>query len=208
MRIITMRTLPALALLLASSIIPVAAQQATALPPVRPNVIAPLTLTIAAFTDGGTIPIKYTCSATTPPPSGPMQISTGVSPELKWSNVPKGTASFVLILHDADAHIAKAFDDIPHWVVFNIPGDATQLAEGVPPDVPMPDGTMQGKNMMGRPVYQGPCAPPGAPHHYTFELYALDKKLDLPQGASRDDIQKAMDGHVLSGTVYIGLFRR
>ena len=62
--------------------------------------------------------------------------------------------------------------------------------------------------MMGRPVYQGPCAPPGAPHHYNFELYALDKKLDLPQGASRDDIQKAMDGHVLSGTVYIGLFRR
>lgn len=208
MKIVTMRPLATVALLLASSIVPVAAQQSPAPPPTRPNVIPPLTLTIAAFTDGGTIPLKYTCAATTPPPGGPMQISTGVSPELKWSNVPKGTASFVLILHDADAHIAKAFDDIPHWVVFNIPGDATQLAEGVPPDVPMPDGTMQGKNMMGRPVYQGPCAPPGAPHHYNFELYALDKKLDLPQGASRDDIQKAMDGHVLSGTVYIGLFRR
>src|ERR1017187_6139926 len=193
MRIVTMRPLATVALLLASSIVPVAAQQSPAPPPTRPNVIPPLTLTISAFTDGGTIPLKYTCAATTPPPSGPMQISTGVSPELKWSNVPKGTASFVLILHDADAHIAKAFDDIPHWVVFNIPGDATQLAEGVPPDVPMPDGTMQGKNMRGAPVSRGPCPPRAAPHHYIFELYARKKNLDPPQGASRDDIQKAMD---------------
>jgi Raf kinase inhibitor-like YbhB/YbcL family protein len=195
-----------LIVLLMSAAVPAVAQQGNA--PARPNVTPPLTLTTPAFADGGTIPVKYSCAASTPPPGGRLNVSLGVSPPLQWSNVPKGTVSLVLILHDGDAHIAKAFDDIPHWVIFNIPGDATSLPEGVPPDAPMPNGTLQGNNMMGRPAYQGPCAPPGAPHHYTFELYALDTKLDLPQGASRDDIQKAMNGHVLSGTVYIGLFKR
>jgi Raf kinase inhibitor-like YbhB/YbcL family protein len=206
------RVLAVVVLLLAAGVVPAPAQnnqQGNAPPPGRPNVTPPLKITSPAFSDGGTIPLKYTCAATTPPPSGPMQISLGVSPLLQWTNVPKGTASFVLILHDADAHIGKAFDDIPHWVVFNIPGDATQLLEGIPPDAPLGNGTMQGNNMMRRAAYQGPCAPPGgAPHHYTFELYALDTKLDLPQGAGRADIQKAMDGHVLSATVYIGLFSR
>jgi Raf kinase inhibitor-like YbhB/YbcL family protein len=188
---------------------PAAAQEGGAAPPApRPNVAPPLKLSTPAFTDGGTIPLKYTCAATTPPPGGAMHISLGVSPLLQWTNVPKGTASFVLILHDADAHIGKAFVDIPHWVVFNIPGDATELPEGVPPDAPLANGTMQGDNMMRRAAFQGPCAPPGAPHHCTFELYALDTRLDLPQGAARADIEKAMDGHVLSATVYIGLFAR
>lgn len=191
-----------------AAVFPARAQQSGAAPPPRPNVAPPLKITIPAFPDGGAIPLKYTCAATTPPPGGPMHISLGVSPLLQWTNVPTGTASFVLILHDADAHIGKAFVDIPHWVVFNIPGDATELAESVPPDAPIANGTMQGDNMMRRAAYQGPCAPPGLPHHYTFELYALDTKLDLPQGASRADIEKAMDGHVLSGAVYIGLFAR
>jgi len=187
---------------------PARAQQGNA-PPPRPNVAPALKLTTPAFTDGGTIPIKYSCAASTPPPGGRLNVSLGVSPPLQWTNVPPGTASFVLILHDADAHIGKALQDIPHWIIFNIPGDATQLPEGIAPDVPAASGAVQGNNMMGRAAYQGPCAPPGAaPHHYTFELYALDKKLDLPQGASRADIEKEMDGHVLSATVYIGLFTR
>lgn len=197
----------ALAILLVAAL-PAAAQQTGATPPPRPNVAPPLKITIPAFSDGGTIPLQYTCSATTPPPGGPMHISLGVSPLVQWTNVPAGTASFVLILHDADAHIGKAFIDIPHWIVFNIPGDATELAEGVPPDAPLANGTLQGDNMMRRAAYQGPCAPPGLPHHYTFALYALDTKLDLPQGASRADIEKAMDGHVLGGGVYVGLFGR
>jgi Raf kinase inhibitor-like YbhB/YbcL family protein len=181
---------------------------AQAPPSARPNVTPPMKLTIPEFPDGGTIPIRHTCSASTPPPSGPMHISLGVSPLIQWSNPPAGTQSFALILHDADAHIAKAFDDITHWAVFNIPGDATSLPEGVPPDNPLANGTLQGNNMMRRAAFQGPCAPPEHlfPHHYTFQLYALDKKLDLPQGASRDDIQKAMDGHILAGATYIGLF--
>lgn len=185
-----------------------AQQSATPAPATRPNVTPPLKLTIPAFPEGGTIPIKYSCAASTPPPSGPMHISLGVSPLIQWSNVPPGTQSFALILHDADAHIANAFEDIPHWIVFNIPGDATSLPEAIPPADPLPNGTLQGNNMMRRAAYQGPCAPVEhlIPHHYTFQLSALDKKLDLPQGASRDDIQKAMDGHVLGGAVYIGRF--
>lgn len=121
---------------------------------------------------------------------------------------PKGTLSFVLILHDPDAHIPKAPTDITHWVVFNIPGDSTQLPESVPPDAPLANGGLQGTNVTGKASYQGPCAPPGNPHHYTCELLALDQKLDLPQGATRDQIQKAMEGHVLGSAVYIGLFNR
>jgi Raf kinase inhibitor-like YbhB/YbcL family protein len=208
MRITLLSSLATLAFLLAAIGPPAQAQQANA-PPPRPNVGPPLILSSPAFPDAGTIPIKYTCAATTPPAGGPMHISLGVSPELDWKNVPKGTQSFVLILHDEDAHIAKAFEDITHWAVFNIPGDATSLPEGVPPDAPLANGTMQANNMMRRAAYQGPCAPPGhPPHHYTFELYALDEKLDLPQGAARDDIQKAIDGHVLAGSVYVGLFTR
>jgi Raf kinase inhibitor-like YbhB/YbcL family protein len=111
-------------------------------------------------------------------------------------------------LHDPDAHIPKAPTDITHWVVFNIPGDSTQLPESVPPDAPLANGGLQGTNVTGKASYQGPCAPPGNPHHYTCELLALDQKLDLPQGATRDQIQKAMEGHVLGSAVYIGLFNR
>ena len=67
---------------------------------------------------------------------------------------------------------------------------------------------VQGANIAGQPAFFGPCAPPGPAHHYTFELYALDTMLDLKAGASRDDIMKAMDGHVLGGTVLIGMFHR
>lgn len=186
-----LKSLAAVVILLAASAVPAVAQQAGAPGPSntqgpqgapRPNVGPPLILSSPAFADGGTIPLKYTCAATTPPPGGPLHISLGVSPELDWKNVPKGTQSFVLILHDADAHIGKAFEDIPHWVVFNIPGDATSLPEGLPPDAPVANGTMQGDNMMRRAAFQGPCAPPGhTPHHYTFALYALDEKLDLPR---------------------------
>ena len=209
MRMIWARSLAAAALVLAVNAAPASAQQGNAPPQAGPNIAAPLVLTSPAFPDGGAIPLKYTCAASSPPPGGPMNISLGVSPLLRWSNVPKGTASFALILHDLDAHIGKALEDIPHWIIFNIPGDATSLPEGIPPDAPLANGTLQGNNMMRRAAYQGPCAPPDHPaHHYAFQLYALDKKLDLPQGAPRDDIQKAMDGHVLASTVYVGLFTR
>ena len=162
----------------------------------------------SSFRDLSRIPTKYTCAATMPPPSGPRNISTGISPMMGWTNAPKGTESFVLILHDPDAHVPKAPTDVTHWIVFNIPATATALGEGITATTPQLDGTLQGTNITGQPGYQGPCAPPGPPHHYTFELLALDEKLDLPQGATREQIEDAVKGHVLGSAVYIGLFNR
>lgn len=167
-----------------------------------------LLLSSTSFADGSRIPTKYTCAATTPPPSGPRHISTGISPELKWKNVPKGTVSFVLILHDPDARVPKAPTDVTHWLAFNIPASTTKLPEAVAPNAPLPGGGLQGKNITGKVGYQGPCAGPGAFHHYTFELLALDEKLDLPQGATREQVEAAMKGHVLGNGAYIGLFHR
>jgi len=184
----------------------VSAQQAPSSPPPAP----PPSLVIASpsFVDLSRIPTKYTCSATTPPPGGPRNISTGISPALQWTNVPKGTVSFALIMHDPDAHVPKAPTDITHWLVFNIPADVAQLPEAVAPDAPLPNGALQGTNITGKAGYQGSCAGPGSPHHYTFELLALDQKLDLPQGATREQVQDAVKGHVLGSAVYIGLFNR
>ncbi len=206
MRITSKRLMIASALLLAVGVIPAAAQQGP--PPGggggggRPMMGPPLQLTSTAFADGSMIPDKYTCS---PDGKAMTQPANMTSPPLAWMNPPAGTQSFVLLLHDPDAHARKTLDDITHWIIFNIPGDSTGLPEGVKADAPATVGT-QGKNIAGQPSFFGPCAPPGPVHHYTFELLALDSKLDLPAGASRDDILKAADGHVLTGTVLIGLF--
>jgi Raf kinase inhibitor-like YbhB/YbcL family protein len=205
MRITSKRLMIASAFLLAVGVIPAAAQQGP--PPAgggggRPMMGPPLQLTSTAFADGSMIPDKYTCS---PDGKAMTQPANMTSPPLAWMNPPAGTQSFVLLLHDPDAHAAKSIYDITHWVIFNIPGDSTGLPEGVKADAPATVGT-QGKNIAGQPSFFGPCAPPGPVHHYTFELLALDSKLDLPAGASRDDILKAADGHVLTGTVLIGLF--
>ncbi|HEY4710393.1 MAG TPA: YbhB/YbcL family Raf kinase inhibitor-like protein [Candidatus Acidoferrales bacterium] len=204
-RSIMVRSIVVLAVALAAGL-SAAAQQAA--PPAPPPPGPTLVISSPSFSDGARIPTQYTCSATTPPPGGPRNISTGVSPALRWMNPPKGTMAFVLILHDPDAHVPKATTDITHWIVFNIPADTVQLQEAVPPDAPLSSGALQGTNITGKAGYQGPCAGPPNPHHYTFELSALDQKLDLPQGATRDQIQKAMEGHVLGNAVYIGLFNR
>ena len=198
MRIGIARPLSIVTLLLAAGIAPALAQQAPPAgggPPPGPPP-APLQLSSTAFADSTKIPEKYTCAA---------GLSKMMSPPLQWVNTPKGTVSFVLLLHDPDAHARKSFNDITHWMIFNIAGDATSLPENVTPDSTV---GVQANNIIGRPQFFGSCAPPGPDHHYTYELFALDTKLDLQKGASRDDVQKAMDGHVLAGTVLIGLFHR
>ena len=167
--------------------------QAPKAPP-RPG----LTLTTTAFSDGGEIPQKYTQS-----------VPDAVSPKLDWTNVPDGTVSFVLILHDPDVAIQKKTDDVLHWMIFNIPGAARSLPEGVPANATLPDGTIQAKNLRGNVGYMGPGAPPQGPHHhYTFELFALDTKLDLGPDATRADVLKAIDGHILGKGVLEGRFHR
>lgn len=176
--------------------------------PPRRGLPPSLLLSSTSFPDVSRIPTKYTCAATEPPPSGPRHISTGISPELQWKNVPKGTVSFVVILHDPDARVPKAPTDVTHWLAFNIPAGTTKLPEAVAPEKPLPGGGLQGTNITGKVGYQGPCAGPGAFHHYTVELFALDEILDLPQGATREQVEAAMKGHVLGNAAYIGLFHR
>src|SRR5580692_495845 len=127
-----------------------------------------LALTSPDFEDGAVIPNKYT-------QADPMP----VSPKLEWKNVPAGTVSFVLLLHDPDVALGKKTDDVTHWLAFNIPGTATELAGGQSADAKLADGTVQAVNLGRRVGYMGPGAPAPPYHHYTFELFALDTKLDL-----------------------------
>jgi len=177
--------------------------QAPAAPPQgRGGGTPPLLMTTTAFEDGGVIPDKYTQAGS---PMSP-------SPELKWSQVPMGTQSFVLLMHDPEPVLNKGSKmDITHWLIWNIPGTATGLPEGVPADT-RPDGSRQVS--LRSNGYMGPGAPPGPYHHYTFELYALDIKLDVPQGTpqqaadTRTAIVNAMDGHVLGKAILVGRFHR
>ena len=166
---------------------------------------APMTLTTTAFPDGGTIQVKFSQAA---PGAAPGE---GTSPALTWTNVPAGTQSFLLHMHDLEVARNKTTDDQLHWLVWNMPATATGLAEGAPKGPQLPDGSYQ-TSATGQ-VYRGPGAPAtGPPHHYVFELYALDTKLDVQPVAdafeTRTNVMKAIQGHVLGKAVYMGLFKR
>ena len=168
----------------------------------RPAPQPPLVMTSTAWEDGGVIPNKFTQAA------GP----SAVSPELKWSQVPAGTQSFVLLLHDPEPVLNKGSKmDITHWLIWNIPGTSTGLPEGVAQGE-LPDGSRQVS--LRANAYMGPGAPAGPYHHYTFELYALDTRLEVPQGLpaaaapTRTAVIDAMDGHVLGKAVLVARFHR
>jgi Raf kinase inhibitor-like YbhB/YbcL family protein len=178
-----------------------AASVAAQNPPARGGAPAapPMTLTTNGWPDGTDIPAKYT------------QAGEQISPELKWTNAPPGTASFVLLMHDPDVALTGTTDDQLHWLVWNIPGTATGLPEHVPEGATLADGSMQ-VSATG-PVYRGPGAPATAPkHHYTIEVFALDTKLAVQPAATwqetRANVVKAMQGHVRGKAVFVGLFHR
>jgi Raf kinase inhibitor-like YbhB/YbcL family protein len=154
-------------------------------------------ITINDFKDGGTIPSKYTCAA------GP----TSPSPAISWSGAPATTQSYALIMHDPDPVLGgSATNDVLHWAIFDIPGDSKGLPEGVKPG-DQADGAKQIKNIAMNNGYLGPCPPAGhGDHHYTFELFALNAKLGLPDSTSRADLMNAMNGKVVAKGVYIGMF--
>lgn len=154
-------------------------------------------ITIADFADGGRIPNKYTCAA------GP----TSPSPAMTWTGAPANTQSYAVIMHDPDPVLgASATNDVLHWAIFDIPGDAKGLPEGAK-NGEQADGAKHINNLGGNPGYMGPCAPPGhGDHHYTFEVYALNAKLGLPASTSRTDLMNAMNGKVIAKGVYIGIF--
>jgi Raf kinase inhibitor-like YbhB/YbcL family protein len=158
-----------------------------------------MTLT-GPWPDGGAIPVKFT------------QAGDEVSPALSWGQVPDGVASFTLLVHDLDAAVGNGTDDVLHWMVWNIPGTATGLPEGVAQGPSRPDGSRQ--MSVSGPYYRGPGAPASGPaHHYVFELYALDAPLAVAAtgqspAETRAAVLAAMAGHVRGKAVYTGLFKR
>ena len=165
----------------------------------------PMTLTTNAFADGATIPVRFTQAGPGAAPGG------GTSPALTWANVPEGTQSFVLHMHDMDVARNGTTDDQVHWVVWNIPASARGLPEGLPAGSRLQDGSFQ--ISASGPMYRGPGAPANGPmHHYVFELYALDTMLSVQPTedafATRKAVIDAVQGHVRGKAVYMGLFRR
>jgi Raf kinase inhibitor-like YbhB/YbcL family protein len=140
---------------------------------------------------GGAIPKKFTCD-------GP-----DVSPALAWTEPPEGTASFALTMTDPDAPAGTWV----HWVLYDIPAGARELAEGVPKDGSLSDGSRQGRNDFGKLGYNGPCPPRGRPHRYFVTLYALDSKTNLRSGVSRSELEHAIRAHILAKAEIMGTFQ-
>jgi Raf kinase inhibitor-like YbhB/YbcL family protein len=145
-----------------------------------------------SFENGGTIPAKHTCDG------------DDVSPDLSWEGVPEGTKSLALIADDPDAPAGTWV----HWVLYNIPYDKKMLKEGIPKTDTLNDGSLQGTTDFKRPGYGGPCPPPGGPHRYFFKLYALDITLNLSAGATKAQVEEAMEGHILGKGELMGKYGR
>ena len=151
-----------------------------------------LSLASAAFKHGDRIPVRHTCDA------------ADLSPPLAWSGGPEGTKSYALIADDPDAPMGV----FTHWVVVNVPPEVRDLPEGVPRGKPLTVGGVQGTNDFEAVGYGGPCPPPGKPHGYRFRLYALDTLLSLTGGASRNEVLRAIRGHVLAEAELVGTYGR
>jgi Raf kinase inhibitor-like YbhB/YbcL family protein len=150
------------------------------------------TLSSPAFKAGAGIPKQHTCDG------------ADLSPALSWSGAPAGTKSFALIADDPDAPVGTWV----HWVLYDLPGDATQLPQGVPPDERLSSGAKQGTNDFRKVGYGGPCPPPGKPHRYFFKLYALDTPSTLQPRATKPEVLRGIDGHVLGQVELVGTYKR
>jgi Raf kinase inhibitor-like YbhB/YbcL family protein len=148
--------------------------------------MAEFDLTSPAFDRGQPIPQRYTCEG------------DDVSPPLAWSGVPEGTASLALVVDDPDAPSGT----FTHWLAWGIDPAAGSLAEGQAAPV-------EGRNDVGSSGWRGPCPPPGhGPHRYFFRLYALDHELDLPAGAGKADVERAIAEGVLASAELVGTYER
>lgn len=154
-----------------------------------------LTLTSSAFQDHHAIPRRFTCEG------------DEVSPPLAWSGAPPGTKSFALLVEDPDAPDPAAPQrTFCHWVLYNLPPDAVQLAQGAS-TAALPAGTLQGRNDFGQPRYGGPCPPIGR-HRYFFRLHALDRTLDAGKTLDRAGFKAAIEGHVLQQAELVGTYQK
>jgi len=143
-------------------------------------------LTSSAFEHNQNIPAKYTCD------------NENINPPLYISEVPENAKSLVLIMDDPDAPAGTWV----HWTVWNIAPDTAEI-----PENSVPTNTQQGLTSFGQPGYGGPC-PPSGTHRYVFKLYALDTTLNLDTNIEKEDIEKAMEGHILDNVELIGLYQR
>lgn len=146
----------------------------------------------SAFAAGETIPVTYTCD-------GPDR-----SPPLAWREPPAAAKGFALVSEDPDAPGGIW----THWIVYDLPATARELPDGIPTTPGIAGSGRQGTNDFKRVGYGGPCPPHGAPHRYVFRLYALDAKLGLEPGATRDALLHALEGHVLAETELTGRYAR
>ena len=149
-------------------------------------------LTSTVIQEGSEIPIVYTSDG------------DNISPELSWHDAPDKTQSFALIVHDPDAPRPGGFT---HWLLYNIPAQVKHINENVPHDEEIPGLGLQGKNDAGKIGYIGP-APPSGTHRYFFRLFAIDKLLTLPPGASHKQLSAAVKGHILAQAELIGTYEK
>ncbi|MEA3275301.1 MAG: YbhB/YbcL family Raf kinase inhibitor-like protein [Pseudomonadota bacterium] len=155
----------------------------------------PLTLSSAAFSDGGEIPRRFTCEG------------EDLSPDLSWSGLPQDTQSLVLIVDDPDAPDPSAPKMVwDHWLLYNLPPDSGGLPEAVRPQE-LPAGTLEGVNSWGRTGYGGPCPPIGR-HRYFHILYALDTQIEDLNEPNKNRLLAAMEGHILTHTELVGTYQK
>jgi Raf kinase inhibitor-like YbhB/YbcL family protein len=151
---------------------------------------AEIKLTSVAFKAGQSIPAPYTCNG------------VNISPPLEWSGLPKTAKAVAIVVDDPDAPEGTWV----HWVLYNLPADNIGLVENVPASENLKAGGFQGKNDFGKLGYGGPC-PPSGTHHYFFKIYALDNELPLQAGATKAELMKAMEGHIVLQGQLIGTYR-
>ncbi len=154
-----------------------------------------MTITSRAFGEGQSIPRIHTCDG------------RDISPPLAWSDIPPGTKSLALIVDDPDAPDPAAPKMTwVHWVLYNLPPDATGLPQGVEPEG-LPSGTREGLNDWTRLGYGGPCPPKGR-HRYFFKLYALDAQLPKLSVPTKAALEEAMAGHIVAKAELVGTYQR
>ena len=144
-----------------------------------------------AFQDGGEIPQKYTCDG------------EDLSPALEWSSVPDEAMTLALILDDPDAGDGTWV----HWILYNVPAHILEIPDNLPREGQLESGIMQGLNDFQNIGYGGPCPPSGI-HRYVFKLYALDKELELQPGATKRQLLKAMEGHILDRAQFMSTYSK
>ncbi len=152
---------------------------------IKTNGVVDMKLTSPAFEHNKEMPSEYTCD------------DSNINPELNIEDIPEDAKSLALIMDDPDAPMGTWI----HWVVWNIPAETKTIAKGNEPE------GIQGTTSFGDKGYGGPC-PPSGTHRYFFKLYALDASLNLEEGAKKEDLEKAIEGHIIEKAELIGLYKR